>query len=395
MTGPAARNIDRLLTPPNAVLVLEDGTRFTGYSLGATGKTFGELVFNTSLTGYQEVLTDPSYKGQIVLMTYPEIGNYGVNDEDFESGKIHVNGFAINRLSPIPSSWRAEKSLQEFLEKNGIVGIESVDTRALTMRIRDKGAMKAGILSAATTPDETAIEAFLQEVKAQPGLEEQGLTNVVSTPKAYTLKSPGLKDPALSLQRMTVIDYGAKQSILRYLQEYVEEVTVLPSTATLDDVLATKPQGVLLSNGPGDPAVLTEEVKLARAIIESGLPTFGICLGHQILGLACGARVTKMPFGHHGGNHPVKDIEGDRIFITSQNHGYAAEFDSFPEDTLRVTHINLNDGTIEGFRHLNAPVMSVQFHPEASPGPHDANCVFKSFVRVILDHQSATTASPA
>lgn len=375
-----------------ARLILEDGTVCEGWSIGVPGSTLGEIVFNTSATGYQEILTDPSYKGQIVLMTHPEIGNYGVNADDFESsgteetgknkGRIHAIGFVVSRMSPTMSSWRAQYTLQEFLQKNEVVGIEGVDTRMITRRIRTKGAMKAGI-----TTEEISNEEFLKKVQAQPGFEELDMISLVTAPKPYKLQGMPIHS-GLRLQRMVVVDFGIKASILTYLKEYVEELTVLPASSTYDEIVSHNPQGVLLSNGPGDPAVLHDAVATARKLVESGMPTFGICLGHQILGLASGAKVSKMPFGHHGGNHPVKDLEVDKIFITSQNHGYQVDFADFPEDRLKVTHINLNDRSIEGFRHLNAPVMSVQFHPEASPGPHDANYIFEAFMRTILNNQA-------
>ena len=349
-------------------------------------------MFNTSATGYQEILTDPSYKGQMVLMTYPEIGNYGVNADDFESdernkGRGHAIGFVVCRMSPTMSSWRAQYTLKEFLVKNGVVGIEGVDTRMLTRRIRTHGAMKAGI-----TTEDIPTEAFLKQVQAQPGFEELDMISLVTVEKPYTIEGRPIH-PGVRLARMVVVDFGIKASILTYLKEYVDTITVVPANSTAAEILAHQPQAVLLSNGPGDPSVLHDAVEAARALVESGVPTFGICLGHQILGLASGAKVSKMRFGHHGGNHPVKDLEVDKVFITSQNHGYQVDFEHFPEDRLRVTHINLNDGSIEGFRHLDAPVMSVQFHPEASPGPHDANYIFESFMRTTLDNPGAIKAT--
>jgi carbamoyl-phosphate synthase small subunit len=369
-----------------ARLVLEDGSVFHGRSIGVQGTTLGEIVFNTSSTGYQEILTDPSYKGQIVLMTYPEIGNYGINSGDFESARIHAIGFVVSRMSPYTSSWRAEYSLQEFLSKNEVVGIEGVDTRAITRKIREKGAMKAGITTEAISDQD-----FLTKVKAQPGFEELDMISLVTTKEPYTITAPApFCEPRV--KRMAVVDFGIKASILMYLKQYADELVVLPASSTFEDVAKHQPQGVLLSNGPGDPAVLHDAVKMAKRLVESGIPTFGICLGHQILGLACGAKVAKMQFGHHGGNHPVKDLELEKVFITSQNHGYHVEFDAFPEDRLKVTHVNLNDGSIEGFRHLNAPVMSVQFHPEASPGPHDANYIFERFMQTAVEGQEALKA---
>jgi carbamoyl-phosphate synthase small subunit len=362
-----------------ARLMLEDGSVYEGQCIGVPGTTYGELVFNTSSTGYQEILTDPSYRGQIVLMTHPEIGNYGINSQDFESARINAIGFVVSRLSPFTSSWRAEFSLHEFLVKNQIVGIEGVDTRAITLKIREKGSMKAGITTAALSDTD-----FLKQVQAQPGFEELDMISQVTTPTPYVIQT---ENPIceLRVQKLVVIDYGIKSSILHYLQQYVKEIVVLPAHSNFEQIMRNQPLGVLLSNGPGDPAVLHDAVVTARQLVESGLPTFGICLGHQILGLACGARVSKMRFGHHGGNHPVKDLELDKVFITSQNHGYCVEFDQFPTERLAVTHINLNDQSIEGFRHLHAPVMSVQFHPEASPGPHDANYIFERFMQTAIN----------
>jgi carbamoyl-phosphate synthase small subunit len=312
-------------------------------------------------------------------MTHPEIGNYGVNREDYESGRIHAVGFVVSRLSPFCSSWRAEHTLEDFLRRNGVVGIEGVDTRTLTRRIRERGVMKAGI----TTDERLSDADFLAQVRAQPGFEECDFISRVTRTKPDVIRNTATSGN-LCLERMAVVDFGVKESILTYLSQSVTELTVLPADVDFDGIAAHRPQAVLLSNGPGDPSVLHDAVATARKLTESGLPTFGICLGHQILGLACGAKVAKMPFGHHGGNHPVKDLELNRIFITSQNHGYHVEFDAFPEDRLAVTHVNLNDGTIEGFRHRHAPVMSVQFHPEASPGPQDANYIFERFMQTAL-----------
>jgi carbamoyl-phosphate synthase small subunit len=359
--------------------MLEDGHVFHGQAIGVPGTTFGELVFNTSATGYQEVLTDPSYRGQIVLMTYPEIGNYGVNPEDYESSQIHVAGFVVKRLSPYTSSWRAQISLQEFLYRNAIVGIEGIDTRALTRIVRDYGAMKAGI-----TTGNISDEDFLKQVKAQPSLAEQDLVGIVSTPKKMTYEQNLQVLHDMHLNRMVLVDYGVKQSIVDYLRVFVKTLVILPSDSTYDDVIAQQPDAVLLSNGPGDPTVMTGAVEMARELIHSNIPTFGICLGHQILALACGAKVEKMKFGHHGGNHPVKDLETGQITITSQNHGYAVSPDSVPEDAMIITHINLNDHSVEGFRHKNKPVSSVQFHPEASPGPHDTRYLFRHFIAQAL-----------
>lgn len=370
---------------PVARLMLENGSIYTGHGIGVPGTTFGELVFNTAATGYQEVLTDPSYTGQVVLLTSPEIGNYGINHDDYESERIHVAGLVVKRLSPFMSSWRAQISLQEFLVRNGIVGIEGVDTRAITLKIREHGAMKVGI-----TTEDIPDEEFLAQIKAHPGMGEQDFIGQVTTPKPYSLSGTPNPDAPSGprLERLAVVDFGIKQTILHYLRQYAKEVVVLPATVTFEEIRSYRPEGVLLSNGPGDPSVLIEAVDLARQLIDSRIPTFGICLGHQILGLACGARVSKMRFGHHGGNHPVKDLETGQITITSQNHGYAVQFDDFPEETLKVTHINLNDNSIEGVRHLDAPVLSVQFHPEASPGPQDSRYIFGRFVEEVLTAKS-------
>lgn len=363
-----------MVTPSKpAKLILEDGSIYPGDAIGATGTTYGEIVFNTSSTGYQEILTDPSYKSQVVLMTYPEIGNYGVNSSDFESKIIHAAGFVVSQLSPYTSSWRAEYSLQEFLLKNNIVAIQGVDTRALTLNIREKGAMKAAIVSDASLDD----GALLKQVKAQPGFDTLNPVAQVTTPKPYSVVNP---DSQKRLKTLVVVDLGLKTSITRYLSNYAETVHVLPADTSFEMIQSYNPQGVLLSNGPGDPQVLTSVVALARQLVASKTPTFGICLGHQVLGIACDAKISKMRFGHHGGNHPVKDLATSQVFITSQNHGYHAEFDQFPADQLTVTHVNLNDGSIEGFKHNTAPVMSVQFHPEASPGPQDANYIFEDFI---------------
>ncbi len=361
-----------------ARLLLEDGTVFDGTAIGVPGTTFGEIVFNTAATGYQEILTDPSYRGQIVLMTYPEIGNYGVNTEDFESSQIHSAGFVTRRLSPTTSSWRANSSLQDFLSKNGVTGIEGIDTRALTRRIRSAGVMKAGI-----TTNHLSVPEFLAQVLAQPTLNQQNLVEQVTTTQIFHLKQTPTNP---ILKKLVVIDFGIKKSILTYLQELVNEIILVPYSTDLETILSFQPEGVLLSNGPGDPSTLHSSIQLASDLIKANIPLFGICLGHQILALACGAKVSKMPFGHHGANHPVKDLESGKINITSQNHGYAIQKESFPSSDLKITHLNLNDQTIAGIRHLTKPVCSVQFHPEASPGPHDSQYLFEQFMTEISQH---------
>lgn len=317
-------------------------------------------------------------------MTYPEIGNYGINIEDYESERIHAAGFVVKRLSPLASSWRSELSLQEFLTRNEVVGIEGVDTRAITRKIRAHGVMKAGI-----TTEKIAAETFLSQIKAQPTLDEQKLVDIVTTRETYTLR--GIDNA--EIECIVVVDFGIKTSILDALQELVQEIIVVPADVSFETIAGYTPQGVLLSNGPGDPTTLAGPVAMAKALVQSGIPTFGICLGHQILALACGAKVSKMPFGHHGGNHPVLDVASGTITITSQNHGYAADFEAFPTETLQITHVNLNDQTIEGFSHLQAPVSSVQFHPEASPGPHDARYLFARFIEQARTHQPTATSA--
>ncbi|MCA9807649.1 MAG: glutamine-hydrolyzing carbamoyl-phosphate synthase small subunit [Cyanobacteria bacterium HKST-UBA06] len=380
-------------SPRHARLVLSDGSVYEGRSIGVPGTTFGELMFNTGVTGYQEVLTDPSYNGQLVMLTTPEVGNYGVNLQDYQSSAIHLNGFVVTRLSPYTSSWRAEISLQEFLVKNGIVGIEGVDTRALTLKIRDEGEMMAAI-----TTTTLGIDELVAQIHAAPKLAEQDLVGQVCCKQPYTLigrpMAKAIADGAV-VQHFCLVDFGVKRSIIDYLLEHTHQLTVLPGNrTTYNDIVALKPDGVMLSNGPGDPSILAPQIELARQLVQNRVPTVGICLGHQLLGLASGATMKKMPFGHHGGNHPVQDVETGQIFITSQNHGYAADLESLP-DQLKVTHVNLNDGSVEGFRHLQAPVMSVQFHPEANPGPHDANVIFTRFMQAIVTAAKSTPTALA
>jgi len=366
-----------------ARLVLEDGSVYTGQNTGAPGTTLGEIVFNTCMTGYQEILTDPSYTGQMVVMTAPEIGNYGVNTEDIESSgaSVSVSGFITRKLSPVASNWRANGTLGDYLTHNNVTGICGVDTRAITRRIRTAGAMKAGI----TTDAVLTTEAFLEKIRSQPRLSDQDLVAKVSCRTPYTLTQD--KTSSHTVDKLVVIDFGIKQGILRYLKGLVTELVVLPHNATLEDVLAQNAQGVLLSNGPGDPENCPSAIALVQQLMARRIPTFGICLGHQIISLACGAVVAKMPFGHHGGNHPVKDTLTNTIAITSQNHGFAIMPVDFPDDVLEVTHINLFDGTIAGVRHKTLPVASVQFHPEASPGPHDSAYLFTRFMQGVLSGQ--------
>ncbi len=365
------------MTP--AVLVLRDGRAFLGQALGAVGEASGEVIFNTAMQGYQEILTDPSYRGQIVTMTYPLIGNYGLNEDDAESRRPWVNGFVVKEASAYPSSWRGRVSLGEYLRTHGIVGIQGIDTRALTRHLRDHGAQE-GIISS-VEPD---VEALRARVRTLPGLVGRDLVSEVTSAQPFTW-SEGVWDPArgytpAASPRFSVVAYdaGIKFNILRQLASTGCEVTVVPAATPAEAVLERRPDGVFLSNGPGDPEGVPYLVESVRALL--GLvPVFGICLGHQILGLAAGGRTYKLPFGHHGANHPVKDLATGRVEITAQNHGFAVDPASVEGQGWEPTHVNLNDGTCEGLRHREWPLFSVQYHPEASPGPHDANYLFHRF----------------
>jgi carbamoyl-phosphate synthase small subunit len=358
-----------------AYLVLSDGTTFEGTPFGARGEAAGEAVFTTGMTGYQEVLTDPSYCGQIVTMTAPQIGNTGVNDEDMETQKPAVAGFVVRDLSPIVSSWRAAASLEEFLVKHGIPGIAGVDTRALTRHIRDHGA-QTGVIGTG------APEALLARAKAERGMAGQDLTGRVSTGSRYEWSecsgawSLAPRKPAK--HHVVAIDFGVKRNILRCLVDAGCKVTVVPSTTTADEVLALAPDGVFLSNGPGDPAAVTHGIETISALVGKK-PIFGICLGHQMLALALGAKSFKLKFGHRGLNQPVKDLSTGRIEITTQNHGFAVDVDSLPEG-ITMTHVHLNDGTCQGIEAAREGAFSVQFHPEAAAGPHDSRYLFERFV---------------
>ena len=364
-----------------AWLVLESGHTFQGTSIGCEGTTFGELVFNTAMTGYQEILTDPSYKGQVVLMTYPEIGNYGVNTEDFESTQLHAAGFIVRRLSPSTSSCRAGGSLSAWLKQTKIVGIEGVDTRAITRLVRSQGALKCGI-----TTDETLLPTFVATINAQPSLDDQPLVETVTTTHRYKFEAEQVVTAPEKprLKKLVALDFGMKTNILRCLAPLVEELIVLPAFTSFEAIIAENPDAVFLSNGPGDPRSLPSVISTVQQLLAHNMPTFGICLGHQLLALAMGLPVEKMPFGHHGGNHPVKDVELNTICITSQNHGYCVQY---PDATaalfqdVTITHINLNDQTIEGIRHNRLPAFSVQFHPEAAPGPHESVYLFDRFLQ--------------
>lgn len=368
-----------------AVLALENGQYYEGRSVGAAGEAAGEVVFNTSLTGYQEVLTDPSYAGQIVTMTAPQIGNYGVADEDGESAHPQVAGFIVREASSIASNWRADSTLRDYLVAHGVVAIAEIDTRALTRVLRSAGVMR-GIIATGTVD----VPSLIERARAIPSMEGRDLVRDVTCEAPFVWSSaleppvdPGLLPDAERAARrplrLAAYDLGMKRNILRRFTEYGFQVTVHPAHADADQVLATKPDGIFFSNGPGDPAVLDYAIRNAKTIIASGVPTFGICLGHQVLALAAGASTYKLKFGHRGANHPVKNLATGHVEITSQNHGFAVDAGSLPPD-VEVTHVNLYDGTLEGFRYRDRPVFCVQYHPEAAPGPHDADYLFRRFL---------------
>ncbi len=376
-----------------AKLALEDGTVFTGVSFGAQGEVDGEVCFNTSMTGYQEILTDPSYRGQIVAMTYPEIGNYGVNDEDRESLRPQVAGFIVRNQSSIASNFRSQQLLPDYLIQSGVVAIAGIDTRALVRRLRQFGALK-GVLSTVDLDDASLVA----KAKGSPGLVGRDLVREVvpqATRQWSECLSPWARNPSASEQtagqpmlsqrgdapHVVALDFGMKWNIPRHLHELGCRVTVLPGTASAAEVLALKPDGVFLSNGPGDPEPLDYAVETIRGVLGKA-PVFGICLGHQLLSLACGARTFKLKFGHRGSNQPVQNLDTGKVEITCQNHGFAVEEQGLPPE-LEITHINLNDRTIEGVRHRELPAFSVQYHPEASAGPHDSNYLFRQFVEMI------------
>lgn len=361
-----------------ALLVLEDGRAFHGASFGAEGEAYGEMVFNTSMTGYQEILTDPSYAGQIVCMTYPLIGNYGVNEADVESRRPWVEGFVVREASRIASNWRSSETLESYLKRNAIVGIERIDTRALVRHIRDKGAMRA--VMSTEDLDESSL---LTKVVASPGMANRELASAVTTASSYDY-------PASASERFRVIayDFGVKSNSLREFARFGCRVTVVPAGTTAAAVTALRPDGIFLSNGPGDPATMTPVVEEVRKLTATGIPMFGICLGHQIIGQVFGGTTYKLKFGHRGGNQPIKDLTTGKVEITSHNHGFAVDAGSLPE-AVEVTHVNLNDGTVAGLRHRELPIFSVQYHPESAPGPHDSEYLFERFIGLMKQRAEA------
>lgn len=348
-----------------AHLVLEDGSIFTGTAFGATGEQWGEVVFNTGMTGYQEVLTDPSYCGQIVVMTYPLIGNYGINLDDFEAKRSFVRGFIVKEECSNPSNWRVSDKINEFLAREGVIGLWGIDTRALTRRIRNQGTMRGFISTLEVHP-----QVLVEKAKNAPQISGQEFVPQVATREIFTVSGNG--------PRVVLLDFGAKANIIRCLNNRGCEVIVVPPTTSAKDIMAMKPSGLMLSNGPGDPTDVPYAIGTVRELVGK-LPIFGICLGHQILGLAMGGQTFKLKFGHRGANHPVKDLATGRVYITSQNHGFAVTKESLPKD-VEVSHINLNDQTVEGLRHRFLPVFSVQYHPEAAPGPMDSEYLFDQFL---------------
>lgn len=366
-----------------ALLALEDGTVYHGESIGAIGQSVGEVVFNTSMTGYQEILTDPSYCRQIVTLTYPHIGNVGVNAEDEESDNIFASGLIIRDLSPVVSSWRSEESLEDYLVRHNVVGLAGIDTRALTRRLREKGAMKGCIVAG----DNIDVDAAIAAAQAFDGLKGMDLAKVVSTKEAYSWDEGcwhlnGGSQAAESRFHVVAYDFGAKKNILRMLVERGCKLTVVPAQTSAEEVLAMNPDGIFLSNGPGDPEPCDYAISAIQTFLEKDLPVFGICLGHQLLSLACGAKTVKMKFGHHGANHPVQELMAGLVMITSQNHGFAVDEDSLSE-ALMATHCSLFDGTLQGVHHTSKPAFSFQGHPEASPGPQDAAPLFDHFIDLL------------
>ncbi len=377
-----------------ALLALADGTVFHGASIGAAGLSAGEVVFNTAITGYQEILTDPSYCRQIVTLTYPHIGNTGINDEDIESARVHAAGLVVRDAPARLSNWRSQRSLGEYLKDEGIVAISGIDTRQLTRILRDRGAQSACLMAGSLAGERLDIERALAAARGFPGLAGMDLAKVVSTSQAYdwneTSWQLGAGYGARSNEQFRVVayDFGVKRNILRLLADRGCVIRVVPAQTPASEVMAMKPDGVFLSNGPGDPEPCDYAIAAARTLIDTGLPVFGICLGHQIMGLASGARTMKMKFGHHGANHPVKDLDRGTVMITSQNHGFAVDPDSLPAN-LRITHVSLFDGSIQGLARTDRPAFCFQGHPEASPGPHDIGPLFDQFTALMAQHRAA------
>ncbi|MHB8156278.1 MAG: glutamine-hydrolyzing carbamoyl-phosphate synthase small subunit [Desulfocucumaceae bacterium] len=356
-----------------AILALEDGTYFTGSAFGSRGEHWGEVVFNTGMTGYQEILTDPSYCGQIVVMTYPLIGNYGINREDFESTKSYVRGYVVKEACDHPSNWRASYKLTDFLAREGVPGISGVDTRALTRHLRSFGTMRGVISTDGSDP-----AALVEKARSCPQLTGQKMVPEVSTKEIYRVEGQG--------HRVVLMDFGSKLNIIRHLQRRGCDICVVPPTTSAGDIMALNPKGVMLSNGPGDPVDVPYAAQTVKELA-GRVPIFGICLGHQIMSLAMGARTYKMKFGHRGSNHPVKDFLTGRVYITSHNHGFSVDEGSMEGLGLEVTHRNLNDNTVEGMRHLSLPLFSVQYHPEASPGPTESEYLFEQFIDMMDKHK--------
>jgi carbamoyl-phosphate synthase small subunit len=372
-----------------AILVLADGTVFRGIAIGATGATVGEVVFNTSMTGYQEILTDPSYTKQIVTLTYPHVGNYGINTEDVESSQVYAAGLVIRDLPLMASSWRSQESLDNYLKRSNVVAIADIDTRKLTRLLREKGA-QAGCIMAGAVDEAKALEM----ARGFPGLAGMDLAKVVSSDKSYQWAEgewclgKGYEANGQPKYKVVAFDYGIKRNILRMLVARGCDVTVLPAQATAEEALALNPDGVFLSNGPGDPEPCDYAIEAIGKIVDKGVPTYGICLGHQLLALASGAKTVKMKFGHHGANHPVQDLDDQRVFITSQNHGFAVDPASLP-DNLRATHVSLFDGSLQGISRTDKPAFSFQGHPEASPGPCEMSYLFDRFIQMMEDSRKS------
>lgn len=370
----------------SAIVMLEDGFCLQGESFGASGESFGEVVFNTGMTGYQEILTDPSYKGQIITMTYPLIGNYGTNKVDVESFKTHCSGFIVREKSAIFSNWRADEDIDEYLKKNGIVGITGIDTRALTKHIRNRGAMR-GVVSTLCG----SIPELRKKVLDSPSIIGADLVKEVSCTKNFKweegsrdllAKNGNGKRKKEKTFKVVAMDFGIKFNILRKLYSLGCDLTVVPADTSAEEILAMKPNGVFLSNGPGDPSAVDYAINTVQKLA-GNITIFGICLGHQIISLAFGGKTFKLKFGHRGSNHPVKNLKTSKVEITSQNHGFAVDAQSFKNRSIEITHVNLNDGTCEGLSHKNLPIFSVQYHPEASPGPHDSDYLFDNFINLM------------